>query len=74
MYEMTDKRIRVDQGKKDFEKRIFILMKRNQGWTFQRIGDHFKTTKQAVEKIYKKIKGQTIEELENEYWSYQNGF
>lgn len=55
---------------KDFERRMFVLMKRNQGWTFQRIGDKFGITREAVRRMYNKVKNTSVEALQKEYDQY----
>jgi len=65
-YTMSDERKLSDLKQADFEKRIEVWMLRNQGWSFQGIGDHIGTTHQAASKMYRKIKDLTIEELERQ--------
>lgn len=48
----------------DFDKAIQILFLRNQGWTFDQIGEHFGLSHQRVMAIYKQVAGMTTEEAE----------
>ena len=59
-----------NKDKINFEKRIFILMKKNQNWSNMRLALHFGTTPQAVSVMYQKVKHMKVSELEKEYKDY----
>ena len=68
MYEMTAKRKARDNSQIDWEKRMYILMKRKiQKWKFKDIAKKLNVSIAAVENIYRKIEGMTKYELEDEY-------
>lgn len=71
-YTMSDDKEKATRQMKNFERRMFILMKRNQGWTLKRIGEHLGITRQAVNNVWQKIKKTSIEDLEKEYQQYLN--
>jgi transcriptional regulator len=48
----------------NWDRRIEILILKNQGWTYEQIAKKYGVTKQAVYEIYKKISSMTIDELE----------
>jgi hypothetical protein len=64
-YTMSDKRVKRDLMQADLDKRIDILMKRNQGWTFEAIGEYYNQSFQSIHEIYQKIKDLSISELED---------
>jgi len=69
-YTMSVKRRIKDLASFDFDQAIQVLTLRNQGWTFDQIGDHFGLSHQRVMAIYKQVAGMTVEEAE----LYQNVF
>lgn len=50
-----------------FQKRIDIMILRNQGWSFNQIARKYVCSAQAISHMFDKIKDKTIEELEEEY-------
>jgi len=48
----------------NFDQAMEILFLRNQGWTYDQIGDHFGLSHQRVMQIYKQVAGMTTEEAE----------
>lgn len=66
-YTKSKKRINRDKKQSDWERRMFIFIKRNQGLTFEEIAKKLKVSRQSVCETYSKIEKMTIEELENEY-------
>lgn len=48
----------------NFDQAMEILFLRNQGWTYDQIGDHFGLSHQRVIQIYKQVAGMTTEEAE----------
>jgi len=64
-YTMSEKRQKRDILQSDLDKRIDILMKRNQGWTFEAIGKYYNQSYQSIHEIYQKIKDLSIGELED---------
>jgi len=71
MYEMTAKRKARDNAQTNWEKRMYILMKRKiQKWEFKDIAEKLNVTVQAVENIYRKIEDMSVQELEDEYYKF----
>jgi len=71
MYEMTAKRKARDNAQTNWEKRMYILMKRKiQKWEFKDIAEKLNVTVQAVENIYRKIEDMSVQELEDEYYKH----
>ena len=65
---MTAKRKARDNAQTNWEKRMYILMKRKiQKWEFKDIAEKLNVTVQAVENIYRKIEDMSVQELEDEY-------
>ena len=65
---MTAKRKARDNSQIDWEKRMFILMKRKiQKWEFKYIAEKLNVSIQAVENIYRKIEDMSVQELEDEH-------
>ena len=74
MYEMTAKRKARDNAQTNWEKRMFILIKRKiQKWEFKHIAEKLNVTVQAVENIYRKIEDMSVQELEDEYNKFIKG-
>ena len=65
-YKISDKWKLANLNRMDFEKRIEVVILRNQGWTLQQIADKWGTTKQAVLDLYKKVSKMTVKQLEEE--------
>lgn len=63
-YTITPKRRRRDIKQMNIDKRIDILIKRNNDWSFGQIADYYKQSRQSVVDIYNKIKDMTVQELE----------
>ena len=71
---MTAKRKARDNAQTNWEKRMYILMKRKiQKWEFKDIAEKLNVTVQAVENIYRKIEDMSVQELENEYNKHIKG-
>jgi transcriptional regulator len=70
MYIKSKARINKDKSQANWERRMYIFIKRNQGWTYQQIADTIGTSRQNVAEIYGKIKKMSIEELEQEYLNW----
>jgi len=64
-YTMSKKRRKRDTKQMKLDKRIDILMKRNQGWTFQRIADVYGQSRQSILDIYNKIRNVSVQDLED---------
>jgi predicted transcriptional regulator len=54
----------------DWERRMFILVKKNQGWTVRRIAAKLDLSTARVHKVLQDISGMTVSELENEYQNW----
>ena len=68
---MTAKRKARDNAQTNWEKRMYILMKRKiQKWEFKDIAEKLNVTVQAVENIYRKIEDMSVQELEDEYYKH----
>lgn len=63
----SNKAKKVAYSLMDWEKRMFIFMKRNQGWTVRRIAAKLDLSTSRVHKILQDIGEMTVDELENEY-------
>lgn len=63
-YTMSLKRKLRDLKLFNFDQAMEILFLRNQGWTYDQIGDHFGLSHQRVMQIYKQVAGMTTEEAE----------
>ena len=66
MYTKTQARIQADIKQTNWERRLYIAMKINQGRTHQSIAKELKITRQAVSEIWKKITAKYG------YWSRQS--
>lgn len=60
----TEAEIERNRKESDWNKRLDVLILRNQGWTFEQIGKKYGITKVAVRQMYERIKHMTIEEVE----------
>ncbi len=65
-YNMSDKRKLEDLKKANFDKRIDVFIKRNQGWTFTQIAKLYDCSPQSVCYLYSKVKDMSVDELENQ--------
>jgi transcriptional regulator len=63
-YTMSISRRIKDLRSFDFDKALEVLFLRNQGWTYDQIGDHLGLSHQRVMAIYKQVAGMTVEEAE----------
>lgn len=61
---MSDARKREDIAKANWERRVQVLMLRNQGLEFEDIGKRMGVSKQAAFIMYNKVKNMTVEEME----------
>lgn len=71
-YTMSEKRKRIDALQTNFDQRIEIFTLMNQGWKSKQVAEKIGTSRQNVEKIYGKIKNQTIQELTELRNKYQS--
>lgn len=62
-----------NKNQMDWEKRMFVLMKKNQGWSNMDLAKHFNCTPQSISAMYQKVKGMSVKELEDEYNNYIRG-
>ena len=63
-YTISIKRKIKDLRSFNFDQAIQVLTLRNQGWTFDQIGDHLKLSHQRVMAIYKQVARMSVEEAE----------
>jgi len=63
-YTMSIKRRIKDLQSFDFDQAIQVLILRNQGWTYDQIGDSVGLSHQRIQEIHKQVAGMTVEEAE----------
>lgn len=63
-YTMSVKRKIQDLKQFNFDQALEVLRLRNQGWTFQAIGNKLNLTRQRVAQLYEHLGKMTVEEAE----------
>jgi len=63
-YNMSDKRKQSDIKQANWDIRLYVLIKRNQGWAFQKIADAIGISRQRANAIYQTVEHMTVEEAE----------
>ena len=71
-YTITEKRKSKDEKSANWFLRLQIAMLLNQGLTLVEVASRYKTTKQNIFQINKKIKNMTIQQLEEMTNKYEN--
>lgn len=63
-YTMSEERIKADQRRSDWDRRIEVLTLINQGWSMSGVARHLGISRQAVSAMYGKIKNMSVIEAE----------
>lgn len=66
----TEKNRKIAYSLMDWEKRMYILIKRNQGWSVREIARKLDISTTRVHKVLQDIGKRSVSELEKEYQNW----
>jgi len=63
-YTVSEKVLNARARMTNWEKRLEVFRLKNQGWSYQQIGDYLGQSRQSIQDIYRKISTMTVKEIE----------